>query len=477
MNNSLNTLIPPWLKCYQSIATTGVNKAAKNEGSQAALGQVFELPQGNISISKVCVLLTEEQSAQVKISVLNTVIEEALTTQRQLNQTSQLDDDINARTEVIDSFNSINIVIVDIEPQYLNWLSDWQGKFIAKSYKQWSRTNTKKHQGSENIGVSESILSTLILSQLGWQQLIDHLPTPADLWRYLQHSAEYLWQCARYHTRLRGEDTQLQQFLRSMALYSPAIQVDNSLIKYGLRDHPNTDLVTMASAQQRGDQSAVGYYQHLLQATQVWQQLCMQMQPITDGNQAVQDIRGWQQLLLDESLYSRYELVAELYRYHEQAQEKQQSGYVVHQHSYESMGRHYVLIFYGKDQSAANEQSLLQSRLPNIAEDVARRLSLPELHHIVILGVSFLEEAGDTFIELDTYVKAVSPMTKREKHLAKQLQVLKQQQALKQPNNQDQLMTHSHSTKYHGAKDQDQASITQPLTASGINISIKVNPK
>ncbi|GAF57267.1 hypothetical protein JCM18901_3049 [Psychrobacter sp. JCM 18901] len=53
----------------------------------------------------------------------------------------------------------------------------------------------------------------------------------------------------------------------------------------------------------------------------------------------------WQQQLLDESLFSRHELIRTLYRHPKQSAALQKDGYVVHQHSYESLGRHYVLVF------------------------------------------------------------------------------------------------------------------------------------
>lgn len=130
---------------------------------------------------------------------------------------------------------------------------------------------------------------------------------------------------------------------------------------------------------------------------------------------------------MDESLFSRHELVRTLYKHPKQESRLQQTGYVVHQHSYESLGRHYVLIFYGQDAEGHNGKKTIQPNLSKIAQDIAIRLPISELHHVIVLGIDFIKEAEDTFIDIDLWIQPVNAMTQRERQLTKQLQQLKKQ--------------------------------------------------
>jgi hypothetical protein len=153
---------------------------------------------------------------------------------------------------------------------------------------------------------------------------------------------------------------------------------------------------------------------------------------IDGGQQIEQPSAYWQQQLLDESLFSRHELVRTLYRHPKQASALQQSGYVVHHHSYECLGRHYVLIFYGQDRAGKHSKAVIKPNLHHIAQDVATRLPLAELHHIVILGIEFITELSDTFIDIDLWIQPVKAMTQKERQLTQQLQRLQQQKSTQQ---------------------------------------------
>lgn len=101
---------------------------------------------------------------------------------------------------------------------------------------------------------------------------------------------------------------------------------------------------------------------------------------------------------------------------------------MVHQHSYESLGRHYVLIFYGEGSVGQHIKAAIQPNLQQIAQDVATRLPIAELHHVIVLGIEFITAAIDTFMDIDLWIRPVSAMTQKERQLTKQLQRLKQKQ-------------------------------------------------
>ena len=215
-----------------------------------------------------------------------------------------------------------------------------------------------------------------------------------------------------------------------------------------MQDEPNSALITMALAQKNQSATSQMYQQHMEQAAILWSQLSSQMLEVVseslsakkdveqlednsladvETQQQQADFSHWQQQILDESLFSRHELIRTLYRHPKQDQQLHQQGYVVHQHSYESLGRHYVLIFYGQDAEAQHSKKAIQPNLSKIALDVATRLPIAELHHVIVLGIDFINETNDTFIDIDLWIQPVAAMSQRERHLTKQIQQLQQQ--------------------------------------------------
>ena len=109
-----------------------------------------------------------------------------------------------------------------------------------------------------------------------------------------------------------------------------------------------------------------------------------------------------------------------------------EQGYVVHQHSYESLGRHYVLIFYGQGIDTKQSRALIKPNLHTIAQDVATRLPLAELHHVIVMGIEFVSDEADTFMDVDLWIQPVTVMTQKERQLTRQLQILKQKESQQQ---------------------------------------------
>ena len=86
-----------------------------------------------------------------------------------------------------------------------------------------------------------------------------------------------------------------------------------------------------------------------------------------------------------------------------------------------------MLIFYGQDAKGQHSKKAIQPNLSKIALDVATRLPITELHHVIVLGIDFINEANDTFIDIDLWIQQVVAMSQRERHLTKQIQQLQQQ--------------------------------------------------
>ncbi|MGP4971745.1 hypothetical protein [Psychrobacter aquimaris] len=294
------------------------------------------------------------------------------------------------------------------------------------------------------VDMSDSVQQLQVFSWHDWQMILASLHTPCELWRFLNYRLGQLQYSASNHVAsFESEADLITKFLHSLALFTDAITVDNTLIKYEMQDEPNPALVAMMLAYKNKSTTAQMYHQHMAQAAALWSQLSAQMietldaEVLDDADKETLGIKRshWQQQLLDESLFSRHELVRTLYRYPKQGCSLQKEGYVVHQHSYESLGRHYVLIFYGQDFDSQHSKQAIQPNLAKIAQDVASRLPIAELHHVIVLGIDFIDESNDTFIDIDLWIQPVDPMTQRERQLTKQLQRLNQQYKKQTTNN------------------------------------------
>lgn len=286
---------------------------------------------------------------------------------------------------------------------------------------------------------SEIHASELPLQLFGWhdwQLILRALHTPCELWRFLQYRLGQ-WQ----HTdnsridSLKSEEAMIADFLNNPAVFAQAIAIDNALIKYKMQDKPNSALIAMALAQKSQSTTSQMYQQRMAQAAVLWSQMISQMlKRYSDNGQkknkqdfSAINLAYWQQQILDESLFSRHELIGTLYKHPKQQQQLREQGYVVHHHSYESLGRHYMLIFYGQDVKGQHSKQTIQPNLAKIALDVATRLPIAELHHVIVLGIDFIDEANETFIDIDLWIQPVVAMSQRERQLTKQIQQLQQQ--------------------------------------------------
>ena len=285
------------------------------------------------------------------------------------------------------------------------------------------------------IDISDSGQLLQIFGWHDWQSILTALHTPCELWRFLRYRLEQLQQSAISHVpSFESEEALINNFVNSSTLFTQAIAIDNALIKYGMQDAPNAALIAMALAQKNHSPTSQMYQQHMQQAAILWSQLSSQMITTVSekfiakkSREQQTELSHWQQQILDESLFSRHELVRTLYRHPKQQQSLQQQGYVVHQHSYECLGRHYVLIFYGQDAEGQHSKKAIQPNLAKIALDVATRLPIAELHHVIVLGIDFIIEAEDSFMDIDLWIQPVDAMSQRERQLSKQLQRLQQQ--------------------------------------------------
>lgn len=387
----------------------------------------YHLPLGELQLSELVVYLPEGMLAADIESVRKTAIKSVLAWHKGY-----------LSGQKADMVHAIEVLVFDIQ-----FKSDIEeSSHVADKGSQHGKYKRLKHDFPARYFMEDLIIDMSDNGQLlqifgwhDWQSILTALHTPCELWRFLRYRLEQLQQSAISHVQsFESEEALINKFLNSSTLFTQAIAIDNALIKYGMQDAPNAALIAMALAQKNHSPTSQMYQQHMQQAAILWSQLNSQMITTVSekfiarkSREQQVELSHWQQQILDESLFSRHELVRILYRHPKQQQSLQQQGYVVHQHSYECLGRHYVLIFYGQDAEGQHSKKAIQPNLAKIALDVATRLPIAELHHVIVLGIDFIIEAEDSFMDIDLWIQPFDAMSQRERQLSKQLQRLQQQ--------------------------------------------------
>ena len=387
----------------------------------------YHLPLGELQLSELVVYLPEGMLAADIESVRKTAIKSVLAWHKGY-----------LSGQKADVAHAIEVLVFDIQ-----FKSDIEeSSNVADKDNRHGKSKRLKHDFPARYFMEDLIIDMSDNGQLlqifgwhDWQSILTALHTPCELWRFLRYRLEQLQQSAISHVpSFESEEALINKFLNSSTLFTQAIAIDNALIKYGMQDAPNAALIAMALAQKNHSPTSQMYQQHMQQAAILWSQLSSQMIATVSekfiarkGREQQTELSHWQQQILDESLFSRHELVRILYRHPKQQQSLQQQGYVVHQHSYECLGRHYVLIFYGQDAEGQHSKKAIQPNLAKIALDVATRLPIAELHHVIVLGIDFIIEAEGSFMDIDLWIQPVDAMSQRERQLSKQIQRLQQQ--------------------------------------------------
>ena len=384
----------------------------------------YHLPLGELQLSELVVYLPEGMLAADIESVRKTAIKSVLAWHKGY-----------LSGQKADMVHAIEVLVFDIQ-----FKSDIEeSSHVADKDNRHGKYKRLKQDFPARYFMEDLIIDMSDNGQLlqifgwhDWQSILTALHTPCELWRFLRYRLEQLQQSAISHVpSFESEEALINKFLNSSTLFTQAIAIDNALIKYGMQDAPNAALIAMALAQKNHSPTSQMYQQHMQQAAILWSQLNSQMITTVSekfiarkSREQQTELSHWQQQILDESLFSRHELVRILYRHPKQQQSLQQQGYVVHQHSYECLGRHYVLIFYGQDAEGQHSKKAIQPNLAKIALDVATRLPIAELHHVIVLGIDFIIEAEGSFMDIDLWIQPVDAMSQRERQLSKQIQRL-----------------------------------------------------
>ena len=398
----------------------------------------YQLLKGRLQLLEVVLYLPNDSlSADIKTS--STAVINAIEIWRNTHLPSEIE------TNIASSLAAMTVLLLDI--QYESSITN--KNTINNSASQNTPVQRIGYDFAdcdsiENI-IPESNTDIQLLQIFGWHDWhanLEVLQTPCELWRFLNYRLEQIQKSIKQSSS-NTKMLMASEFLSNADFFTPAITIDNALIKYGLQNEPNSALIAMSLAQKTNSPTLQMYQQHMQQAAALWSQLSMQMLDMAykksadlkqkecsnKSNEA--DLSQWEQQIVDESLFSRHELIRTLYKHPKQKLHLQEQGYVVHQHSYESLGRHYVLIFYGQDAKGQHSKAAIQPNLAKIALDVATRLPISELHHVIVLGINFIIENVDTFIDIDLWIQPVHPMSQRERQLTKHIHELQKERQSK----------------------------------------------
>lgn len=384
----------------------------------------YKLPKGLLQLLEVVVYLPNDSlCTDVKTSC--TAVINSINIWRNTDESTAID------TNADSQFPTVTVLLLDIQYQSSITSQDAPMQRIRYDFLGCDVIE------SAIIETNSNIQPLQIFGWHDWRANLEVLQTPCELWRFLLYRLEQLQHSAKRYL-LDPKTLMATEFLNSTDFLAPAIAIDNALIKYRLQNEPNSALIAMSLAQKTNSLTIQMYQQHMQQAATLWSQLSMQMldmvykksavlkQKESSDNSLEVDFSHWQQQIVNESLFSRHELIRTLYKHPKQKAYLQEQGYVVHQHSYESLGRHYVLIFYGQDKEGQHSKAAIQPNLAKIALDVATRLPIAELHHVIVLGIDFIVENDDTFMDIDLWIQPVHAMTQRERQLTKKIQQLQQ---------------------------------------------------
>lgn len=406
-----------WLDAYlQSEKLNNNNNEVEPKSNKKTTTQkTYELPLGQIRVLKITSIPSSSDTKTAIEATRLAAIKFALRWKKHLlkqNKSEQRDSAYLLILEIKSSGNSEDSVSeTDSNPDLSAMMTGFGAQYAIEHL-------------AADAKESGSVLQ--VFSRRDWQTLLATLPTPNELWRLLQyHKAALQQSFASAQPSFDSEQALISQFMNSPAIYAQAIGIDNALIKYGIQDEPNNALVAMSLAQKNSEVNSELFYEQMRQAAILWAQLSAQM---LSESQSGTPLKLWQRQLLEESLFSRHELIRTLYQHPSRPIDRQKNGYVVHQHSYENLGRHYVMIFYGQKPEGKQSRRSIAPNLATIAKDVALRLPIAELHHIIVLGIEFIVDEEDTFIDIDLFIQPVTAMSQKERQLTKQLQRLTNQQ-------------------------------------------------
>ncbi|WP_299331660.1 hypothetical protein [uncultured Psychrobacter sp.] len=405
-----------WLESYLQAPKSPDDKQ-DTHNKKSTMQQLYQLPLGQLRVLRVTAATSVSDTKTTISATRSAAIKFGLRWKKAL-----------LKQDEAQQIASAYVLIVEIKPTVHSDTSiDYQHHSHNHNASAMSMSFATKEvieQLSADAKASGVVLQ--VFGRQDWLQILATLQTPNELWRLLDyHKAALQKAFVNAELSFASEQTLLSQFMASPAIYTQALTIDNALIKYGIQDEPNSRLVAMSLAQRNKAATTKRFYEQMRQASILWYQLSAQM--LSESSSAEQ-LPFWQRQLLAESLFSRYELIRTLYQHPSRSMEQQQTGYVVHQHSYENLGQHYVLIFYGQQSGGKQSREALAPNLATIAKDVSTRLPIAELHHVIVLGIEFIVEAADTFIDIDLFIQPVTAMSEKERQLTRQLQRLHNQQ-------------------------------------------------
>lgn len=235
-----------------------------------------------------------------------------------------------------------------------------------------------------------------VFSLNDFAKIVATLMTPADLTDFLAFHQNYMITMQDYASEL----ALLATYADSTYFLATALNIERRLVDLTLR----TEVDQALSQPIVSNSNHYALLADMREANAFWHHLIQTfVAHVPTQLDSAKTTASYYQVacsLMFESLFSRYKIVKTIFEYHHASEIQKQEGYLVHQHSYTQFGRHYVLVFYGKNGGTSNHRSTMRARLKDLAQVVNARLQSPPMQEIIVIGIDLQDEGN---IQTDLY--------------------------------------------------------------------------
>ncbi|MDO5769221.1 MAG: hypothetical protein Q4P13_06930, partial [Psychrobacter sp.] len=235
-----------------------------------------------------------------------------------------------------------------------------------------------------------------IFSLPDFTALLKQLESPNDLMVFLAYHRGMLISQYPY----QNEKLLLAGFLTNAMFYHRAADVQEQLVKIGLLEQVEPRLLEAMT----DSEAAKALSTQLQSNAKMWYKLvnglikrCYQAgKPLP-----VEQVR----MLISESMYTRSCIIEEVIAYGKSTPQQRAAGYIRHQHSYNALGRHYMLVFFATDAGSELSAAAIHEHHHDLLFEVNTQLQKPVMDDIFLLGFDFSHHgpSGQTEVQMVAY--------------------------------------------------------------------------
>lgn len=248
-----------------------------------------------------------------------------------------------------------------------------------------------------------------LFSLANFVTLLERVATPSDLLAFLKFHRSMVLSKQPFD----DEKSLLTHFLLSPLFYQRALTVQKQLIDIGLLDQLEPRLINASEANTSDTgESSQQLIEHLTKHTAMWHKLVngLSKRRYRSGETLpVEQVR----MLIGESMYTRTCIMEEVMSYTQASAVERAQGFVRHQHSYNTFGRHYMLVFYGQDVHSEFSAEAVRYYHQELLTELNQALQSPVMDDLFLLGFDFShrDAKGQTEVRLEVFHQKGSILT------------------------------------------------------------------